>query len=91
MPSPRSDQIISQQEPHNRKTELNSQYIQFQNESNVPIIKGSTREDGRNGGLLNGRKSGLKLKNSSDTHAPSLEQKNENYFLNDRNLSSRRN
>ena len=89
MPSPRSDQIIaSKHEPNNRKMELSNQYVNLKNESNVPIIKGNTREEGRNIGLLNGRRSGMKLRNSD---APSLEQKNDNYFLNDRNMNSRRN
>ncbi len=88
MPTPRSDQVISQNESNNRKIELSNQYVNFKSESNVPIIKGNSREDGRNIGLLNGRRSGLKLRNSD---APSLEQKNDNYFLNDRNMNSRRN
>jgi len=68
MPSPRSDQqTMIQNEP-------NKQYIRFQNDSNAPIIKSNPRDDAKNVGLLNSRKSGLKFRNSNISFESNQEQ-----------------
>ena len=86
MPSPRSDQPMIQNEP-------NKQYIRFQNDSNAPIIKSNPRDDAKNVGLLNSRKSGLKFRNSNISFESNQEQNDSsnNFFLNSNNYSNRRN
>lgn len=58
MPSPRTNDP-NEQENTNRKIDINKQYIRYQNDLNVPIIKDrsyNSRDDSKNSNLLSSRK-----------------------------------
>ncbi len=58
MPSPRTNDP-NEQENTNRKIDLNKQYIRYQNDLNVPIIKDrsyNSRDDSKSSNLLSSRK-----------------------------------
>lgn len=58
MPSPRTNDP-NEQENTNRKIDINKQYIRYQNDLNVPIIKDrsyNSRDDSKSSNLLSSRK-----------------------------------